>query len=76
MASFTNATTHIPECFERKIQIDNEVIANYDSHVSRHGNLIYVDDWKKFKDERKELKSNQDLARYSCAESIKRANGP
>lgn len=76
MASFTNAKTHIPECFERKIQIDNEVTANYDSHVSRYGNLVCVDDWKTFNDERKELKSNQDLARYSCAESIKRANGP
>jgi len=76
MAINTNAKQHLPECFKRKIDIDNQVTKNYDTYVSRNGNVVSVDFWVAFKGTRKELKSQQDLARYSCAESIKLANGP
>jgi hypothetical protein len=76
MASFTNAKTHVPECFQRKIDIDRQLSTNYDAYVSRSGNVVTVDFWTAFKGTRQELKIQQDLTRYSCAESIKRANGP
>lgn len=80
MASFTNAKTRIPECFQRKIDIDAHIAMHYDANVSREGNLVVgpkaIDEWRKFKAERAELKSEQDLSRYSCVQSIKEANGP
>lgn len=56
MASFTNAKTHIPENFQRKIDIDRQLSTNYDTYVSRNGNVVTVDFWTAFKGTRRELK--------------------
>ena len=76
MAINTNAKQHLPDCFQRKIDIDNQIAETYDKFVSREGSVAFVSDFKAMKAAMKPLKIEQDQQRYSCQESIKKANGP
>ena len=76
MAINTTAKQHLPECFERKIEVDKQIAKTYDKFISREGNVAYVSDFKAMKAAMKPLKIEQGQQRYSCQESIKKANGP
>ncbi len=73
MPAYTNAKQHLPPQFQRKIEVDRQVKSLYDE-IFRDGNVLHVS--RLWLARYREAKNQQDLARYSCQESIKRANGP